>query len=230
MMTAMGFDPTELQPTPRPGSAVAIRPVSLGDRAAVQAMHRRCSVDTLRRRCLQPPTRTADGGVVDALVDWMFDPDLGQTLVAWVPGAVVGLGHLVRVPRESGVGDVGFLVEDTWQGLGIGTTLTDLVTRLAVHQGFVRLRAEVALDNTRMLRVLRGRSWQSQIVDGVYRLDLDLVHGPVHGADHWRGPGAHVWPVLHPLRPSSWRAAGGAEASASPAGPSPSAPMASRLG
>ncbi len=196
MTTATALDP----PESRPVRAVAIRPVSAGDRPAIQAMHRRCSVDSLRRRCLQPPTRTPDGAVADALVDWMFDPSLGVTLAAWVPGAVVGLGHLVRAPRDPGVGDVGFLVEDRWQGRGIGTTLTDLVTRLAVHEGLVQLRAEVALDNTRMLRVLRGRSWQSQIADGVHRLDLDLVHGPVHGADHWRGPGALTWPVVHALR------------------------------
>lgn len=152
---------------------VDIRPLTCTDRPAVQAMHRRCSVQTMRWRCLQVPARSPAGDVADALVDWMFDLALGHTLVATHGDQVVGIGHVMHA-EPAGAGDIGLLVEDAWQGQRLGTALLDLITELAGRTGFRRLHADVSLDNQRMLHMLGRRGWSLQVQDGLYVLDRSL--------------------------------------------------------
>lgn len=160
-----------------------IRLVTPADRELVRAMHQRCSVESLAWRCLQPPVRaTASGGhdeVPDPLVDWMFDPELGTTMLIIDPssGDVVGLAHLTHTD-EPGVDAVAFLLEDAWQGKGLGGKLVDIVTAVARKRGLRGLTADVALDNDRMLRILFRRGWVCRPADGAYLARLDLTERP----------------------------------------------------
>lgn len=162
---------------------VRVRELAEGDRAAVLALHGRSSAETLRRRYLHPSAN------LDALVDRILAA-AGRTLVAetTIEGErrIVALAHLVHAPIVAEPDSVGaepagpreaelaFLVEDDWQGAGLGSRLLDLVTELARQDGWERLRAEVALDNDRMTRLLRARGWSIAVNDGVHVLGLAL--------------------------------------------------------
>ena len=50
--------------------------------------------------------------------------------------------------------DVGIVVEDEWQGLGLGAILLTEIMRAGEGQGFSTFHAEVLAENSRMLRLL----------------------------------------------------------------------------
>lgn len=156
-----------------PTAGLAVRLVTPADRDLVRAMHGRCSAQSLRWRCLQPVP--LDPAIPERLVDWMFDPRLGDTLAAIHPAGhdIVGLGHLA-VRDAAGRATIAFLVEDAWQEQGLGRRLHDLVCERAKRLGYVALHADVAWDNERMLRILRGRGWALAPVDGAFHGSLML--------------------------------------------------------
>ena len=67
------------------------------------------------------------GAQVEHLLTWIFDETRSEAVTAWSQGQLVAVGNLL-LPDASGVGEVAFLVEDAWQGRGIGSTLVDVVT------------------------------------------------------------------------------------------------------
>ncbi|PYO44701.1 MAG: hypothetical protein DMD84_30045, partial [Candidatus Rokuibacteriota bacterium] len=50
--------------------------------------------------------------------------------------------------------EVAFVVEDRWQGKGLGTLLITELFRAAAENGITRFRASVLADNRRMLDLL----------------------------------------------------------------------------
>ncbi len=156
-----------------PTAALSVRLVTPADRDLVRGMHARCSAQSLRWRCLQPVP--LDPAIPERLVDWMFDPSVGDTLAAIHPGGhdIVGLGHL-SLRDADGRATVAFLVEDAWQEQGLGRRLHDMVRDRATHLGYAALLADVAWDNERMLRILRGRGWALVPEDGAFHGSLHL--------------------------------------------------------
>lgn len=138
-----------------------------GDRGALIALHERCSAETLRLRYLQPVRN------LDALVDWTLDPARGHGIVAMIEEQIVAVALVMRT-AVPGQAELAFLVEDAHQGAGIGATLVDLATSLARVEGFTDAHADVALDNDRMMHLLRSRGWQVDAAGGVYGADLPL--------------------------------------------------------
>lgn len=143
----------------RDGTRVVVRPIDRRDTTAVADLHGRCSPDTRRMRYFSPlpspPTRA---------IERFCDPAQGLTLVAEGPdGSLLALAHLIHVP-EPGVAEVAFLVEDAWQGRGLGRALAELLIALGRDRGVVELRATALTENTRMRRLfasLGGRTLPS---------------------------------------------------------------------
>ncbi|MBE2999721.1 GNAT family N-acetyltransferase [Nocardiopsis sp. HNM0947] len=160
VMPAAGPVPTERIVRTVSGQGLSLRQVHEDDADELQALHRRCSPATLRGRYF--------AGVRD-LAPWMLrifsDPDRGLTLAVRPQGGEVpvALGHLMYTP-DPGVGEIAFLVEDAWQGKGVGTALTRALTVAAADWGLAEVRAETTLSNTAMLRTMRrfGASVQGQ--------------------------------------------------------------------
>jgi GNAT superfamily N-acetyltransferase len=73
-------------------------------------------------------------------------------------GAVIGHGMAVDADR-AGVksADIGLVVADRWQGLGLGTGLLGLLVDRAVARGVAALLLDVLPTNTRMLRIIERR-------------------------------------------------------------------------
>jgi RimJ/RimL family protein N-acetyltransferase len=82
--------------------------------------------------------------------------------------------ELVAVARyepssEDGVAEVAFVVQDAWQGKGLGRILLRELLAAAEVRGIRRFRAYVLADNSRMLRLLsrQTRILQRKIESGV---------------------------------------------------------------
>ena len=149
------------------GAELLLRFVTPADAGAIRGLHARCSEQALRWRYF------GGGAQVEHLLTWIFEETRSEAVTAWSQGQLVAVGNLL-LPDASGVGEVAFLVEDAWQGRGIGSTLVDVVTDRGRDHGAGLLHADVSLDNGRMRVLLARRGWAGKVVGGDYCMDLVL--------------------------------------------------------
>ncbi|WP_341849829.1 GNAT family N-acetyltransferase [Thermobifida alba] len=175
-------------PAPTRGTAVTHRGTRLfvwqvgpEDSDAVQRLHRRSSAGTKHRRYLSPVDELSP-----RLLNVFCDRERGLTLAARPLGGddPVALAHLMYT-MDPGVGEIAFLVEDLWQGHGIGTCLARVLTAIAADWGLAELRAETVPDNGPMCRIMhRLGATVSPPRDGVVQARM-----PVAGTVPSRRPG-----------------------------------------
>ncbi|RAY13899.1 GNAT family N-acetyltransferase [Actinomadura craniellae] len=149
VLPVSGAVPTSRRVLLKDGTEVVVRPIVTADAEAIRAMHDRCSRESRRLRYFSPkpaPPRRS--------LERFCEPAHGLTLVAEGPdGSVLALAHLIHV-LDPGVAELGFLVEDAWQGRGLGRALAELLLEPARERGLVELRATVLSENARMRRLL----------------------------------------------------------------------------
>src|SRR2546422_1731565 len=77
-------------------------------------------------------------------------------------------------PMEAGLAEVAFVVEDRWQGKGLGTLLIAELFRAAADNGITRFRAYVLADNRRMLELFARHAdvLERRVEQGVVELTL----------------------------------------------------------
>jgi GNAT superfamily N-acetyltransferase len=130
-----------------------LRQLNRGDVAELVEFHDRCSDETRYRRFLQAKPRLLlhearrfcgvdqcrDGAIV------AFDPDC--------PDKIRGVGRWAGVDET--MAEVAFVVEDEYQGHGIGRSLVSAVIACVRDVGFTTLIGDVLAANTSMRHVLR---------------------------------------------------------------------------
>jgi acetyltransferase len=151
-----------------------LRSVHLGDRERLSAFLRRLSQETVKARYMGGP----------AMVGFALERELARllskrrashtVLVALADNEIRGIAeYVVEAPGRA---EVGIVVEDEFQGRGIGTRLLRLLTRRAKARGIQMLTGDVAAGNYRMLKLLR-RSGQAVRLEFSYasvRFELGL--------------------------------------------------------
>jgi RimJ/RimL family protein N-acetyltransferase len=132
------------------GAEVVLRAATAADAALVAALHARCSPHTRGLRSLSTrPVLSA------AVLQQLIGAD-GSTSVLAVTtdgGAAVGLANLVGT--GAGTAEVALLVEDLWQGRGVGTALARKLVELARTDQLTEFTAMSRADNGALTRVLR---------------------------------------------------------------------------
>jgi GNAT superfamily N-acetyltransferase len=132
--------------------AVVTRQVRPEDGALLRRMWPRLSRDTVYRR-FHAPVRTLSDEAVRRLVT--VDHDSREAVVGVVGGEVVGVARYDRSPADPAVAEFAILVEDAWQGVGVGRQLLLELIALAGRRGVRTLTASVQRDNDRVLRLIR---------------------------------------------------------------------------
>lgn len=157
--------------------AVATRPVQPDDDARLVRLWPRLSADTVYRR-FHSPLRGLPAATVRHLV--VVDHDSRDAVVAVVGGEIVGIARYDRSPADPSTAEFAVLIEDAWQGVGLGRQLLAELTDLAATRGVRRLTATVQADNDRMVRLIRRLLPGSRLtVDaGVYEVDSPLTPAP----------------------------------------------------
>ena len=130
---------------------VTTRPVRPDDAPLFCRLWDRLSPETVYRR-FHAPLRLPPADA-HRLVE--VDHDLREALVAVVGGEVVGVARYDRSPADPGTADVAVVVEDAWQGVGVGRQLLGELTELAARRGVRSLTADVQADNDRMVGLVR---------------------------------------------------------------------------
>lgn len=130
------------------GEAITVRRADTGDVAAAKEMHGRCSSRTLSLRYHGPV------GDADRYLNHLLSPRYGRTLaVETASGRIVALGHLLWDGDET---EVALLVEDAWQGRGIGSELLGRLAGMAAEAGCASVYAVTQASNTGMVAAMRG--------------------------------------------------------------------------
>jgi acyl-CoA synthetase (NDP forming)/GNAT superfamily N-acetyltransferase len=161
------------------GSTVHIRPIDPSDADAIVAMHARFSERTRYLRYFSPypriPARDLDRFVnVDhrdreAIVVLHGRPDGSSEIVA--------VGRFERLGPQAPDAEVAFVVEDSYQGRGIGSVLLEHLAAAAEPAGITRFVAEVLPENGAMLRVFADAGYQvtREYADGVVHLTFPIA-------------------------------------------------------
>ncbi|GAA3650659.1 hypothetical protein GCM10022224_011840 [Nonomuraea antimicrobica] len=130
------------------GVEVTVRPLTSIYREAVRDLHDRCSPESRRFRYF-----TSMPALPPRMFDRLCDRSRGYSLVAGHDGQVVAMASLMFTP-DPGIAEMAFLVEDRWQGRGLGATMARMLVRAARDLGYAEVRTTMLADNARMRRLL----------------------------------------------------------------------------
>lgn len=89
---------------------------------------------------------------------------------------IIAEARFARLPDKPLV-DIAFVVDEAYQGYGIGSFMYEMLARLAKDRGIQKLTADILPSNTAMLKVLEKGPFQVQakIEQGVYSVLVDLT-------------------------------------------------------
>ena len=154
------------------GSTARVRPLTADDAKAVSELHSRLSAESVRLRYFGPHPELSEDELTRLVAQG------GQqhlALAAERSGQLVGLAQYDRLPG-SDVAEVAFVVDDPYQGLGIGTLLLEYLASEGRRFGLKRFRAEVLLENTQMTKVFRdaGFTESSKLEAGEMTVLMDI--------------------------------------------------------
>jgi GNAT superfamily N-acetyltransferase len=135
------------------GLRVRLRLTRPSDEARVGEFLAGLSAETRRRRFM-----AAMPVVPDALVRHFtfYEPRERLVVAATAPlnGGEQLLGLADVALLATGVAELGVVVEDRYQGIGVGKLLTEAAASLAVQNGARHLKAELLGENRAMLRLM----------------------------------------------------------------------------
>ena len=151
-------------------SLVRTRHGTPGDVAAVTALHERCSPASVTRRFHAPMTRLAP-----RLAHQLIAPEGGWSLLAEQAGTVVAMA--CAGPLSTTDLEVGLLVEDACQGLGIGARLLRELADEAAGRGYASLLCLTQPDNEAVPATIRkaGLTARPTLGDGLLRVVMPLA-------------------------------------------------------
>lgn len=163
-----------------------VRPVRADDKAAIRSAFEHLSTESRYSRFL-------------ALMDTLSDAQLRyltevdhhdhEALIAYDPddGHGVAAARFVRSAEAPGVAEAAVVVDDDWQGRGLGSGLTRLLAERAREEGVERFDATLLAGNQKMLHLLDALG-PSRVVsrDGpTITVEIDLPDQGI--GDHMRG-------------------------------------------
>ena len=156
------------------GTTVQLRPIRPDDAAAIVAMHSRFSERTRYLRYFSPYPRIPERDL-HRFVN--VDHRDREAFVVLAGDLIVAVGRYERLGPGSPEAEVAFVVEDAYQGRGIGSVLLEHLADAARRYGIVHFVAEVLPANGAMLRVFAdfGYQVQRQFADGVVHLTFPIA-------------------------------------------------------
>ncbi len=89
---------------------------------------------------------------------------------------ILGVGRYHLVPA-TGYADVGFVLRDDWQGLGLGTAMFRHIVEIAKQNGIAGLTGDVLMDNVAMIHTFHkaGLDVQSKLDGSIYRMKIPFA-------------------------------------------------------
>ncbi|HJQ30146.1 MAG TPA: GNAT family N-acetyltransferase [Rubrobacter sp.] len=159
----------------RDGVRVPVRPIRAEDAAALQRLVGRSSDRSIELRFFGPLKELSDE-MAERFAD--VDGTDRYALVALDPDDEDEIVGVVRYAREEGTegAEYAALIEDRFQGRGLGLGLTKHLIEAARENGIRHLHALVMRENIGMLSLLRslGLPERERWQDGAEHVEIDL--------------------------------------------------------
>jgi RimJ/RimL family protein N-acetyltransferase len=144
--------------TLRDGFSARIRPIRPDDEPRLVDLYDRLSRHTAYQRFFTVLRRLpTDWYHFFANVDYVRRLALVAERETVAGPQIIGVGRY-EPSDEPDTAELAFVVEDGWQGRGLGALLLEAVLEAADARGVRRFRADVLADNYRMLRLLATRT------------------------------------------------------------------------
>jgi RimJ/RimL family protein N-acetyltransferase len=166
--------------TPRPDLPVNrqlhnihFRPVRSDDWRKLQRFHARLSPSTVQHR-FHGSKRELSVPLAHTFTDVDGANDAAIVATTGTRGRIIGVARYCRLTPTSA--EVAFVVEDAYQGRGIGGRLMRHLRELALANGVTVFVAEVLSDNTPMFHLLQKTGTTRTRYDrGVCEIEVDLI-------------------------------------------------------
>lgn len=140
-------------------SAVVLRPIRDDDVDRLRRLFFRLSTTTVHRRFFAGYARPPEPALHRlAEVDHWHR----EAVVAAVGDEVVGVARFDRLPGTTAA-EPAIVVEDAWQGRGVGRLLAERLFAEAARRGVTEFRASILAENRAPLRLLRALSPEVQV-------------------------------------------------------------------
>lgn len=165
------------QHTFRNDLSVKFRVVKPSDEQAMRRLFYRFSGETVYRRFFYPISTMPH----DKMQEYVnIDHNSMISIVA-----IVGDNEQENIIAEArfakddqtGFGDIGFIVDEQYQSLGIGAYLYEMLVRLAKERGLKGFNAEVLHENKNMMKIFQkgSLSISSKLENGIYHLKVPFI-------------------------------------------------------
>mgnify|MGYP001387874268 CR=1 FL=1 len=185
----------------RDGTTVHLRQIRPEDAPAIVDMHARFSPRTRYLRYFSPYPRIPDRDLRRFVT---VDHHDREAFVVLSGDRIVAVGRYERLGPDAPEAEVALVVEDAYQGRGIGSVLLEYLAEAARQEGISRFVAEVLPENGAMLRVFGDFGYQvrRQYADGVVHLSFPIAPTERSLAVQWerehsteaRSIGRLLWP------------------------------------
>lgn len=158
------------------GSAAHVRDIRSSDADLLREFHARLSTRSIAFRYLGPHPTLSDKEVARFTSVDRIDR---VALVVERGGRIVAVARYDR-PPGSEQAEVAFVVQDEFQGLGLGTILLEQLAIIARRHCIRRFLADTFSENRRMLGVFRDSGFPRRYSrdSGVVQVVLDIVTPP----------------------------------------------------
>jgi acetyl coenzyme A synthetase (ADP forming)-like protein len=160
----------------RDGEVLRMRPIRSSDAGLEADFISRVGAESMYFRFFRYRSR-----LTDEELEYFTNVDYEQRMafVAVHEGNIIAVGRYDLLPADDGergdAAEVAFLVEDAYQGRGVGRLLLQHLTTYARLHGVAFLRAYVLADNKRMLELFRTAGYgisRRNFADGVHEVEL----------------------------------------------------------
>ncbi len=161
------------------GQGIFLKPATPKDKDIITSFMSRISQEALRMRFMASISVVSED-IIDNLCSGDFT-DAGCLLATESESdeaRIVGLANYISM-NNNRTAEVAFLIEDSFQGLGISTLLLERIAGLAAANGIIEFEAEVLPDNQQMINVFKSSGFE---IHKVWHSDTIHVEFPVDGA------------------------------------------------
>ena len=147
--------------SPTLATPFTIRVMEPTDADRLERFHSRLSDRTTYLRYFSPHPRLSPAEVTRFA---HVDHHDREAVVADIDGELIGVARYDRI--DGSRAEVAVVVEDAWQGHGVGPALLRTLAEHAQREGVTELTAETLAENARMRTVFARLGWSTTQVDG----------------------------------------------------------------
>ncbi|NQT73319.1 MAG: GNAT family N-acetyltransferase [Chloroflexi bacterium] len=162
------------------GSTLHLRPIVQQDEERILALFSRLSRHSLYLRFHHVLTQMSkEEAKRFCNVDYEKNFALAATLGEDSEEKIIAVGNFYRMPAMDRA-ESAFVVEDAYQGKGIGTHLLQQLATIAREMGINVFESSVLAENAEMLQLLQRSGFyiSEEMESGVYQMEMELVPTP----------------------------------------------------